>query len=1086
MRKEILKWFLINAIFLIFIGCSDSNSSLKHQRSDVIKVDLDSTNSIMISKDKRYKLRSDVKPDVTILFIYNEAFWEWCNKNQSTVDSKLNSLIDYTNTAFSKSAINATISIAGSEKITFDSDTEDKLKLLEEAQEKMINPDDELFKLREEYKADVVFVLRKTGNQYINRIVTGGGVAHHSIYDRENYLQISPDYAIGMADIETELGEETFAHELGHIFGCHHDAQTRIDYDEGLQEYNKYANGYWFKADNKNLTTIMGYNTDGRIGIQHYSNPNIDYKGVATGIAGDGTDSADCARFINFSAPYISDYRKIGRIGANQPPIADTGEDQSVDEKTKVILNGSATDSDGTVVSYKWTQYQDDKTPSVKIINADTPNAYFMAPNVDKSLDLYFRLTVIDNSGNIYTTDYINVLINNLPEPVADAGENKSVDEKTKVTLNGSATDSDGTVVSYKWSQIEGTSVEIINADTPNAYFIAPVIEKEEILKFKLTVTDDDGQIAEDEIIITLQDLPMADAGDDENVDENITVFLNGEGSYSKEIKSYKWTQVAGIMVDIIDSNSLDASFISPMVDGDMRLKFELSAIAEDGKIGTDKISIIVKNSIIKKEIKVDKSDLDTTLTQLIQQNDNILNQNHTLLNNLLSNYNVMDEYSDDKYNYKYYMVINQNDKLGIFLITKINNPDSSLVKSLNMKENFIILIDANREQKLVWSGYGDYKLDLNEKAFITTWDTTKNGVTESNQIRIRTNPNANKYDYATGKDISLYSYNYKIDWGDGKNDIGITDDITHTYDSEGSYTVKITGVFPAIYFEWGDSDHDKLISIEQWGTGEWKSMNNAFSGCENMVGNFLDTPNLSSVTDMSSMFQGATSFNKDISNWNVSNVSDMSKMFASRSNFSNYITIGGSNYKKTIFNQDISNWDVSNVINMYAMFGGAESFNQDISNWDVSNVINMSYMFNMARVFNQDIGNWDVSNVTDMSSMFESANIFNQDISSWNVFKVNNMEGMFQWATIFNQDLTGWDVSSVTNMDYMFFSANMFNKDISSWNVLNVTSINFMFQWAGSFNQDLSRWNVDNVKYHYGFMKDVGGDNAVEPIWND
>jgi surface protein len=54
----------------------------------------------------------------------------------------------------------------------------------------------------------------------------------------------------------------------------------------------------------------------------------------------------------------------------------------------------------------------------------------------------------------------------------------------------------------------------------------------------------------------------------------------------------------------------------------------------------------------------------------------------------------------------------------------------------------------------------------------------------------------------------------------------------------------------------------------------------------------------VSNVTDMSHMFQCATSFNQPIGNWNVRSVNDISSMF------------GGAE----VFNQDIGNWDVSNV----------------------------------------------------------------------------------------------------------------------------------------------------------------------------
>jgi surface protein len=45
-------------------------------------------------------------------------------------------------------------------------------------------------------------------------------------------------------------------------------------------------------------------------------------------------------------------------------------------------------------------------------------------------------------------------------------------------------------------------------------------------------------------------------------------------------------------------------------------------------------------------------------------------------------------------------------------------------------------------------------------------------------------------------------------------------------------------------------------------------------------------------------------------------------------------------------FNQDISQWDVSNVTDMQGMFQEASSFNQNISQWDISNVFGMGSMF--------------------------------------------------------------------------------------------------------------------------------------------
>ena len=284
-------------------------------------------------------------------------------------------------------------------------------------------------------------------------------------------------------------------------------------------------------------------------------------------------------------------------------------------------------------------------------------------------------------------------------------------------------------------------------------------------------------------------------------------------------------------------------------------------------------------------------------------------------------------------------------------------------------------------------------------KAFITKWKTDNKGISSNNQITIPTKGGG---------------YNYFIDWGDGTTNNNVNGDITHTYKKAGTYIVKISGDFPRICFGQNNinlenvksksGDSKKLLSIEQWGTIKWQSMEWAFYNCSNMISHAKDTPNLSNVTSMKGMFTLAEKFNQDIGNWDVSNVTNMEGMFAGAIKF----------------NQDIGDWDVSNVTNMLGMFFKAKNFNKDIGDWDISNVTNMVAMFAEAEKFNKDIGDWDVSNVTDMEIMFLRAKNFNQDIGNWNVSNVTNMESMFENAKAFsNHDLSNWNVKKVTNHKY-------------------------------------------------------------------
>ncbi len=318
---------------------------------------------------------------------------------------------------------------------------------------------------------------------------------------------------------------------------------------------------------------------------------------------------------------------------------------------------------------------------------------------------------------------------------------------------------------------------------------------------------------------------------------------------------------------------------------------------------------------------------------------------------------------------------------------------------------------------------------------FLTTWNTDNSGVSNSTKIKIPTNPN--------------YIYNYHVDCdNDGVFEaFNVSTSYTCHYNVAGTYQVAIIGEFPAIYFN-NDGDRLKILSVDNWGSIHWKTMNRAFSGCSNLNSIATDSPNLSDVTDMSSMFSKAYSFNGNISTWDVSNVTNMSGMFE------NAIS----------FNQPLNSWNVSSVTNMSWMFKRAESFNQDLSSWDVSNVTDMSYMFYEETSFNQDLNSWNVSNVIDMSEMFYGATSFNQPLNSWDVSNVTDMSWMFKRAESFNQDLSSWDVSNVTSMSEMFSGATAFNQDLSSWNVSNVTRMSSMFAFVKSFNQDLNSWDVSKV----------------------
>ncbi len=304
----------------------------------------------------------------------------------------------------------------------------------------------------------------------------------------------------------------------------------------------------------------------------------------------------------------------------------------------------------------------------------------------------------------------------------------------------------------------------------------------------------------------------------------------------------------------------------------------------------------------------------------------------------------------------------------------------------------------------------------------------------------------------------SGYNFNFTIDLGNGNVVENVTENFQYTYSTDGVYTISISGEFP--FFGLGECD--KLISIEQWGDIVWQDMSFAFADCDNFVINATDTPNLSQVESMKSMFSLCDNFNHPINDWDVSNVTDMGSLFGSC----------------TSFNQPLDNWDVSNVINMEFMFSGADVFNQPLNNWNVSSVESMREMFSYADSFNQALDNWDVSNVTNMNNMFLYALDFNQSLNNWDVSNVTTMYSMFFGASSFNQALNNWEISSLTSTYNMFKNASSFNQPLDNWDVSNITDFEAMFDGATSFNQQLDDWEFNNsIIYFNDFVNNSGLD---------
>jgi len=320
---------------------------------------------------------------------------------------------------------------------------------------------------------------------------------------------------------------------------------------------------------------------------------------------------------------------------------------------------------------------------------------------------------------------------------------------------------------------------------------------------------------------------------------------------------------------------------------------------------------------------------------------------------------------------------------------------------------------------------------------FVTTWQTDLVGP-GSTTVTIPTNPD--------------FTYNYNVDWdNDGTFDeTGVTGDVTHDFLQDGTYTIRISGTFPALYSNFS-LDSYKLIEVNQWGTGEWRSMAYAFAGAYSLASlpasspNFGNTPNISATH----AFDTIDNIGSGIENWDTTNITDMSYMLAN-------------NYS---FDGNISGWNTENVTTMAHMFDGAYLFNQDISEWDTSGVEDFNSMFMYTYAFDGDISDWNTESALTMASMFSNANLFNKNLINWETGSVTDFSNMFRGAVSFTGDVSTWDTSSATNISGMFNYATNFDGDVSGWDVSNIQNASQMMQssgfTSGSYDKLLAGWST-------------------------
>ncbi|MEO6457020.1 MAG: M12 family metallo-peptidase [Chloroflexia bacterium] len=225
----------------------------------------------------------------------------------AAIINHINLAVAETNTAYTNSLINQRIRLVFATEVVY---TESGAYATDLARLRSLNDGymDEVHALRNQYGADMVSLLFNDNSVC--------GVA---------YLMTTPSPAFESSAFSAVFwscatGNYSFAHELGHNMGSHHDRANAPQ-----QGSYPYSYGYQNPTCTPAFRTIMAYNcpAPGCARRQYFSNPNVLYNGCPTGVDENAPNSAHNALSMNNTAPIVAAWRS-GPAATQTPTVTGT------------------------------------------------------------------------------------------------------------------------------------------------------------------------------------------------------------------------------------------------------------------------------------------------------------------------------------------------------------------------------------------------------------------------------------------------------------------------------------------------------------------------------------------------------------------------------------------------------------------------------------------------------------------------------------------------------------------------------------------------------------------------------------------
>ena len=481
------------------------------------------------------------------------------------------------------------------------------------------------------------------------------------------------------------------------------------------------------------------------------SNPT--FSGLnATAFTVTGTDGNGCVNTDNVT------------VTVNNLPVADAGADVEIciGETTQLSASGAS--------NFSW-------NPSAGLDNATIAN-----PTFSGTTTTLFTVTVTDASG-CEDTDDVEVTVHALP--IIDAGLDEAIciGDQVQLSVSGAST--------YVWSP---------SVDLDDETSTTPTFSGATTTLLTVTGTDLNGCVNTDNITVTVNPLPVVDAGLDEAICFGDVLPLVASGA-----TNYVWSPA----VDLDNAN-----IASPVFSGGTTTSFTVTGTDANGCINTDEVTITV-NQLPAIDAGADQSICEEESAQLeaIGIGSFVWFPGGSLSNPTISN-PVVTPASTQEY------VVRLTDAAGCMntdtvIVTVMLKPTAVIVADMDACQSEIIQFESTSLGNIVTTNWdlGDgnsetlpsfdhsYPLEGSYQVILAVITDEGCADTTTQNISVHPNPNAvfslinaclvddvNFMDQSTVNSGSITTWN----WDFGDSNSATTQNAQHGYAAAGTYAVEL------------------------------------------------------------------------------------------------------------------------------------------------------------------------------------------------------------------------------------------------------------------------------------------------------